>query len=1657
MWESNEEERSEISEMRKELNEIKNDVRELKQMVNSMQELLLSLHKAIIPKSGLPPSPLLTSSSFRVNSRRNSKDPEFSKPTADSTKEREKSSREFAGEDIEEDLRLKVLETTKELSIPPIEKFLRFAKGSPAALALEELIGVLKSFRCNRQAADEFIERINTFSSILFELTSIAEKSPSYSFSISLQTFTEELKKAKHYLQKFSKSGFLLLLLKGNEPQEKFNQIDEKLSTKLIEMATYLHLENHKLITSLSSSCYSYHVICNLESNFHVDIQQLLNDTALQEKIANLLYCPLGELQQEVKEYLQKTLVNNEKLLLFVEDGIHCQLNVLILRQFWKSFISPSSQVRMDILVKHMQTFLLQHERESKETADQLTRSLKEVLISLQQAKITTPNNKNGLGLDTHQGWIDIYQLKQWTLSLPEDASIQEVIQTLLQWKSAELITKPIHLLPPPSAVLKYFSFDPPSINRPSDGIASTSSRPIEFSNVIVWGNELEKKLMKRLQLSIGITLIHGPANVGKTFRLWKLLQNLEERLESKQSIHIVWINCEDFSQKKSFLAAINKQLHLLCEDYDTILPTLENKINSLLETNSVILVFDHMNPDISNSILTFLSKLQCNLIFISRSSSSSSLSSSSATSSTPPAASSPTPLPLSSPQNKLQTLVSSAGGQSIYIDALSEAESIELAMQLGKSEKSAKLLANAAKRLPGNMVAYLELTDPQLCGNVNGRSSSGASTATTTNGPHSLASFFSKLTHTGSKIVGLGNGSSHHSGGGGSSHHQNSYSNSHVYNESSIVLTPLERFIYDCLAPVLSNGIHFQKNLCWSLCKEQFEQFEDHQSFSDQDGHGHQDDSLNISMWNKSFESLIRKGIILHQGNYSYSLIPSPASTELPIIFAPPSQFDNNNNVDSSSSSSFRQHYPLVDDKEQMKTYYLYWCKELKRIHELIEGQEQKQGLFLYDQHQHHFEILFKFIKEMILIDPSTVLEFVIYVAPNLIRIANLRLSLQESLQFYKLLVCVFQSTNVNNHERLSISSTHSNGSNANPTMMTMESITIDPLNCEKNSWKLKDSQVQNAFLMSICGYSIFLYTSSDIHNAEIFINSAMKGVEWLESVHGSSGISENGKTIPSIESFLNKITICTTKGLILLASKRFKESIEMFSFTLQLLAIHPSKTTFLANDKSLLPKRIRLQLNLSSAYRNNHQLEKALDLYEDCMIAGKDLIGEENSDLAIVYRSIADIYSTQIQKELKGLDGKGTNNNPSNQHPNVISQANVITLKNSMEKVIFLYEKSLSIAFHTFGEIHHNIGLIDYSYGLFLYHLSSSFIVASSPILSPAGDGSAERLEKSLGYLEKAEKIWKFVHGNHYSMLAACYYSICLIHEKKGDLVRAVYYLEQAIAIKRTTGSNDSTNHNSSSHSLSSMSLLAAGTGSSESSRLSEELALYTYKMGSLLEKQNNLSQSLKLFEESLSIRRALHQSRSSLEYTNALAAYGRLLMKVHPTLTTPTSNNTSNSSSPTISNEGGTGGGNSNRAHPETLHKMIEIFRELIPLQRKHYGESHQVIINSLTNLGNIYLKLDNAKDATSALEEAASMIQAQLSASSSSSSSPLTPSVLTSLQYQQRNIQKTLENIQIVATPPTSPALSLPMASPLSSPPPPSSFSSTASSYFSSSKK
>jgi hypothetical protein len=524
---------------------------------------------------------------------------------------------------------------------------------------LDELMQIAMSFRCNKESGEEFAKRLGQVANILQLILKANPNVPEREYSSLVDDMAQELIEAKKYLIRLAQAGFLIILLRGDEPKLKFEEYDTKIIDILADIVAAFRLDSNKKYT-MNKVLYNF-IVIDEET-----VKSSQNDPQNMKSIARLLGVDLEEMNVEVADSLKRL---NHMVQDVTENGAQRQLKHPAMKTFWRLYYSSTYKIYNRELIQVAIRYI--HTEVNPEISDDELGA-----ISLKMQRTLDILDENA----AHT--ITVFDLNQSTKYLDPNLDFIEVIKKLCA-----------------QVTLKIF----PAL--------SDSQR-----DQMVWGDGMRDVVHSTMRSSGSWTIVYGPSNSGKTFR-W-----LAGAHELSANDAVVWIDFRNVKTSSDMLSTIATQLSLSVLSLDDVMLEFQRLLDSSLEhlASHCCIVLDHLNLAILDQIGPFmkiLKKLQAALriaiVVIT-------------TNVTKPSISSITALSKSG-----KILIAEEMMTCFEVPALSKEESITLCENLDVYDPI--LLANAGKRLPGEIMRLQHLRKSALASIVaNDKVNAPGTTSTT-------------------------------------------------------------------------------------------------------------------------------------------------------------------------------------------------------------------------------------------------------------------------------------------------------------------------------------------------------------------------------------------------------------------------------------------------------------------------------------------------------------------------------------------------------------------------------------------------------------------------------------------------------------------------------------------------------------------------------------------------------------------------------------------------------------------------------------------------------------------------------------------------------------------------------------------------------------
>lgn len=175
-----------------------------------------------------------------------------------------------------------------------------------AAKLINKLIQICDQCKCNKDASRALQVRFCYLAHHIFSgpegLATIANSRPNNtSLAVFCRRMETILEKGVYEVDRFTKGGFMKSILKGNKPQETFEDLDRDMTQCLNELSVVLQT------TALNEQAQMYDVVCNIQAmvDERGGLDGLLADPVQLESLAQEIGADVNDLKVEVLQVLE--------------------------------------------------------------------------------------------------------------------------------------------------------------------------------------------------------------------------------------------------------------------------------------------------------------------------------------------------------------------------------------------------------------------------------------------------------------------------------------------------------------------------------------------------------------------------------------------------------------------------------------------------------------------------------------------------------------------------------------------------------------------------------------------------------------------------------------------------------------------------------------------------------------------------------------------------------------------------------------------------------------------------------------------------------------------------------------------------------------------------------------------------------------------------------------------------------------------------------------------------------------------------------------------------------------------------------------------------------------------------------------------------------
>lgn len=426
------------------------------------------------------------------------------------------------------------------------------------AVRIDELIQILMNFKCNKNAAEEFAKRLALSATILAALLRAHPNTPDKNYKNSAEELCQVLIEAKKYLIAFAASGFLAILLRGQEPKEKFEEFDAKLMELLADIVeAFGDEEASDPKNALSEVKYDF-VVVDESTVFEAE-----SNPAALKQLAKSLGVDLADMNVEDNEVVKQLQFNLHDV---TELGAQRQLKHPAVKTFWRLYLSSNYLIKNHELVEYSVRYI----------ANDLNPNISEEELELISFKLEK-------ALDTlderSDHMISVFGMNQLTKHMDPSLDFIEVLHKIWGEKILKII---------------------PMVTE-------------ELIETTIWGSQLQEKIFNTMRTAGLWTVVYGPQLSGKTFRYLVA----SHQLDANEAV--LYIDLKNVKTVTEMFTAVASQLSLCVLSLDDAMQEFYRLIDVTLENmqSQCCVIVDHVNVDAIDQfapLVKVLKKLQTSL-----------------------------------------------------------------------------------------------------------------------------------------------------------------------------------------------------------------------------------------------------------------------------------------------------------------------------------------------------------------------------------------------------------------------------------------------------------------------------------------------------------------------------------------------------------------------------------------------------------------------------------------------------------------------------------------------------------------------------------------------------------------------------------------------------------------------------------------------------------------------------------------------------------------------------------------------------------------------------------------------------------------------------------------------------------------------------------
>lgn len=417
------------------------------------------------------------------------------------------------------------------------------------AARFDEVIQILMKFKCNKNAGEEMAKRLSSVANIIATLFGKSKMSERDYKSI-LDDLIQKIIDAKKFFLLLASPGFLVVLLRGNETLQKFEEFDHRVMELLADLVEACKAE-HSNANCLPAVTYHFYIVDEAAIN-----NARSNPQALKS-LAKVLSAELNDMNYEVNHAV---IGLNNMVQEVTELGAQRQLVHPAIKTFWRIYFNSSYKVESSELVENAMKYI-----KTDVKPDLNDEEMKSIALKLNIALDVIDSSPN------HS--ITVFELNQTTKHLDFNYDFLQLLHAIFEVET-----------------LKVF----PSITE-------------EQKDIVEWGEGMAAKVGESMKSAGMWSIVFGAPLSGKTFR-WLVGAHHLDNTDA-----VVWIDFRNVKTTSDMLSTIATQLSLSVLSLDDVMLEFSRLLDSSLEHSSThcCIVLDHVDMDALDQLAPFIKILK--------------------------------------------------------------------------------------------------------------------------------------------------------------------------------------------------------------------------------------------------------------------------------------------------------------------------------------------------------------------------------------------------------------------------------------------------------------------------------------------------------------------------------------------------------------------------------------------------------------------------------------------------------------------------------------------------------------------------------------------------------------------------------------------------------------------------------------------------------------------------------------------------------------------------------------------------------------------------------------------------------------------------------------------------------------------------------------